>query len=145
VQRGRTVGYVECTVTRRADWSRKGFHVHGASRPEGIRPVIPLTLAARIQRSQLASQRAFGCPSIILRLPDATVKNSSRRDATELSLLASDRGDGTRTRKRQVYSTGRVQVGSHEVRAVAVRSLSCASSLLFVQMLCFWNAAGANW
>ena len=25
-----------------------GFHLHGASRPEGIRTVIPLSLAARI-------------------------------------------------------------------------------------------------
>jgi hypothetical protein len=44
---------------------------------------------------------------------------------------------GTRTRKRQVNSAGRVQVGSHEVRVIAVRGLSSAPPLLHVQIVLF--------
>jgi hypothetical protein len=66
--------------------------------------------------------------------PTLLVKNTSRRAATELSLLSSDWGDGARTRKRQMHSTGGGQVGSHEVRAIAVRGLSSAPSLVHVEI-----------
>ena len=62
-----------------------GFHVHCVSRPEGIRPVILLSLS---------QPTGFRVPLEILRRPDAIGQNTSRRDATGPSLLSSHRGDG---------------------------------------------------
>ena len=38
-----------------------GFHLHGASRPEGIRMVIPTHLSSAIQHSDLAPNGLPGC------------------------------------------------------------------------------------
>jgi hypothetical protein len=47
VRRGHTIGYVECTITDGKPIGREsGFHVHGASRPEGIRTVISLSFSS---------------------------------------------------------------------------------------------------
>jgi AcrR family transcriptional regulator len=65
------------------------------------------------------------------------VKNTSRRDATELSLLSSDGGECDSHEEKASNSSGRVQVGSHEARVIAVRGLSSAPSLLHVQIALF--------
>jgi hypothetical protein len=102
-------------------------------------------LAARIQRSRLASQMGFrALLENIAAVRRYWSQNTSRRDATELSLLSSHPGDRTRTRNSQVYSTGRVPVGSREVRATAVRGLRCPPSLLHVRMLCLYDGAGCQ-
>src|SRR6202165_4720956 len=45
VRGGHTIGYVECTITDEENRlvAKAAFHVYGASRPEGIRTVIPLS------------------------------------------------------------------------------------------------------
>jgi hypothetical protein len=112
--------------------------VHGASRPEGIRPLIPLSFSGT-DSAQPACQPT-GCRVPLETFADAR-RNWSKilRDVMRPNCLFCHLIGvmGTRTRKRQVYRTGRVQVGSHEVRAIAVRGLSSAPSLLHVQIALF--------
>jgi uncharacterized protein (TIGR00369 family) len=50
VQRGRTIGYVECTITDGGEpiGRESSFHLHGASWPEGHRTVNPLSPSNKV-------------------------------------------------------------------------------------------------
>jgi len=127
VRRGHTIGYVECTITDEESRlvAKAASTCMVASRPEGIGPVIHSTLAACIQRSQITSQRVFGCPREFCGCPWLLVKNTSRRDCdrTVSSVIRSGMV-GTSTMKRQVYrALARVQVGATKCVHVAVRGL----------------------
>jgi len=115
-----------------------GFHVHGASRPEGIRPVIPLSFSGTDSAQPACQPTGFRVPlenfADARRYWSKILRDVMRPNCLFCHLIGVM---GTRTRKRPVYSTRRVQVGSHEVRAVAVRGLSSAPSLLHVQIALF--------
>ena len=87
-----------------------GLHVYGASRPEGIRTVIPLSFSGTHSAASLLAN----APSRILRCLMLLITNTLRPHATERS-LSSDQVIGIHTTQRQVYGTSTVQIANHDV------------------------------
>ena len=92
MRRGHTIGYVECTITdeEKPIDLESGFHVHGTSRPEGIRTVIPLSFSSTYSAASLPANGLPAARSTILCCPMSLITKTLRPNATELSLLSSD-------------------------------------------------------
>jgi len=96
VRRGRTIGYVECTITdeesRLVAKAASRAWCFAARRHQAGNP---LSFSGTDSAQPACQPTGFRVPPLEnFADADATGQNTSRRDATELSLLSSDRGDG---------------------------------------------------